>query len=179
MLEIEAHGFALRPWRKGDEAALAKYANNRRVWINLTDRFPHPYTHDEAEAWIKRVEARGEPARNLAIVVEGGPVGGIGVSPNVDVYRRSAEIGYWLGEPFWGRGIATEALRLMTDYVFANFDFERLQAIVFEWNPASCRVLEKAGYALEARLAKGVYKDGEVIDGLLYARLREPPERAA
>ena len=89
------------------------------------------------------------------------------------MYRRSAEIGYWLGEPFWGRGIATAALRAVTDYAFAQHDLVRLHAAVYEWNPASARVLEKVGYVLEGRLRKSVTRDGQTIDGLLYARIRE------
>jgi RimJ/RimL family protein N-acetyltransferase len=179
MVEIQARGFALRPWRKGDEGSLVQYANNRHVWINLTDRFPHPYTRDDAESWIRQVEAQGSPPRNFAIVVEGEAVGGIGLDPLADVNRRTAEVGYWLGEPFWGRGIATEALGLVSSYAFEYFDLDRLQASVFEWNPASSRVLEKSGYALEARIHQSVYKDGQLIDSLLYARLRESPEEAA
>src|SRR5258706_16426599 len=108
----------------------------------------------------------------FAIVVDGQAVGGIGVNPGKDVERRTAAIGYWLGETFWGRGITTEALRAMTEHVFATFDFERLEAYVFEWNLASARVLEKAGYTREARLRKKVTKQGSTIDCFLYARLR-------
>ena len=92
-------------------------------------------------------------------------------SATVAIHRRSAEIGYWLGEPFWGRGIATAALRALTDYAFANHDIVRLDAGVFEWNPASMRVLEKVGYVLEGRLRKSVTKDGQTIDGFLYAKV--------
>ena len=86
-----------------------------------------------------------------------------------DAHRRAAEIGFWLGEPFWGRGIATSALREFTEYAFAQFDLLRLQGCVFEWNPASARVLEKAGYVCEGRLLQGVVKEGQVVDAFLYA----------
>ncbi len=99
-------------------------------------------------------------------------VGAIGLERNNDVYVRSAEIGYWVGEPFWGRGIATDAVRMMTDYGFSAFNLCRIYAGVFEWNPASSRVLEKAGYVCEGRLRKGVTKDGRTIDQWLYAIVR-------
>jgi RimJ/RimL family protein N-acetyltransferase len=89
------------------------------------------------------------------------------------VHRRSAEIGYWLGEPFWGRGIMSEAVPAFTAYAFATFDVCRLYASVFEWNPASARILEKAGYVCEGRLRKSVVKDGRTIDQLLFACVRE------
>src|SRR5947209_2302263 len=104
--------------------------------------------------------------------VGGEAVGGIGVELGRDVFYRSAEIGYWLGEPYWGRGIATEALRAITECAFMTFDLCRLQAGVFEWNPASMRVLEKAGFTLEARHRKNVTKDGETIDRVVYALVR-------
>jgi len=108
----------------------------------------------------------------FAFIVEGSAVGGIGLVLKDDVFRRSAEIGYWLGEGYWGRGIATEAVRALTEYAFVTFDLCRLHAGVFEWNPASMRVLEKAGYTLEARHRKNVTKDGETIDRLVYALVR-------
>ncbi|NUM73323.1 GNAT family N-acetyltransferase [candidate division KSB1 bacterium] len=163
--------FTIRPWQHGDEASLAQHANNRNIWRNLRDTFPHPYTLKDAEEWIRFASAENPP-RNFAIVVEGEAAGGLGFVLKDDVYRRTAEIGYWLGEKFWGRGIITEAVDAMTEYAFANFDICRIQAGVYEWNPASMRVLEKAGYALEARLRKSIIKDGETIDELIYAIVR-------
>ena len=160
----------LRPWRVGDESSLVQHANNRRVWRNLAC-LPHPYTAADADAWISRAAAQSPPT-DFAIAVQDEAVGGIGIEIGRDVFFRSAEIGYWLGEAYWGRGIATEALRAMTEYAFTTFDLCRLQAGVFEWNPASMRVLEKAGYELEARHRKTVSKDGETIDRLVYALVR-------
>jgi RimJ/RimL family protein N-acetyltransferase len=171
-MEIRCDRVLLRPWRRGDEEALVRYANNRNVWRNLRDRFPNPYTMADAEAWIRRNEGMPEPTTSFAIVLGGEPVGAIGLERRQDVDRRTPELGYWLGEPFWGRGLATEAARAVADYAFAMFDVERLEAGVFEWNPASGRVLEKAGFHFEARLVKAVFKDGRLIDRLLYARFR-------
>ena len=161
----------LRPWVPGDEQSLVRHANNRMIWRNLRDAFPHPYTLADAGNWI-RIANPSTPITNFAIVVENSAVGGIGLVLKDDVFRRSAEIGYWLGEEFWGRGIVTEAVRATTDYAFATFDICRLFAGVFEWNPASMRVLEKAGYEFECRMKKSVTKDGQTIDELIYAVVR-------
>lgn len=172
-MQIEGSRFLLRPWRRGDETSLVEHANDREVWINLTDAFPHPYTLQDARNWIALTRGAGESWTPLAIEVEGAAAGGIGTQRRHDVYRRTAGIGYWLGQRYWGHGIATEALRLVTEHAFATTDLARLEAHVFEWNPASCRVLEKAGYTLEGRMRRGVIKDGRVIDYFVYARLRE------
>ena len=171
-MRIDAGRFQIRPWRGGDEGSLVRHANSREVWRNLTDRFPHPYTLEDAERWIRLQPELAGRNVNGAIAIEGSAVGGIGFELGQDVACRSAEIGYWLGEAYWGRGIATEALRLSTAYAFRAFPLERLQAKVFEWNVASCRVLEKAGYALESRQRRSVFKDGQLIDCFLYVRLR-------
>lgn len=170
-LELKLARCTLRPWRDGDQVPLVRYADNRNVSGNLKDRFPFPYTPADADAWIAHA-ARQTPVSNFAMVVDGVAVGGIGVELGTDVFSKSAEIGYWLGEPFWGRGIATEALRAVTDYAFATFDIIRLEAGVFAWNPASARVLEKAGYTLEGRMRQAVVKHGRVGDRLIYGRLR-------
>jgi len=148
-----------------------RHANNRKIWINLRDHFPYPYTDEDARDWLASI-VRREPENNFAIDVAGEAVGGIGFTVQPDVGRRSAEIGYWLGEKFWGRGIATDALIAMTDHAFANYDICRIYAYVFGWNGASARVLEKAGYTLEGRLRKSVTKDGQTIDNLIYAIIR-------
>ena len=162
----------VRCWEGRDRDAIVLHANNRRVSINLRDRFPYPYTARDARNWLDVVVDQ-KPETNFAIDVAGEAVGGIGFTPQHDVDRRSAEIGYWLGEPFWGRGIATEALIAVTEYAFANFDLCRLYAHVFDWNGASARVLEKAGYKFEGRLKKSVTKDGQTIDQLMYAIISE------
>ena len=152
--------------------ALVKYADNHNIWLNLRDRFPNPYCEEDAQEWIER--ATGPQSElTCAIASDVEAIGGIGLELQLDVHRRSAEIGYWLGEPFWGQGIATKAVRALSEYAFANLDLTRLYGAVFEWNPASARVLEKAGYTYEGRLSKSVTKDGKNIDQLLYAIVRE------
>ncbi|HWP99308.1 MAG TPA: GNAT family protein [Vicinamibacterales bacterium] len=170
-MELPLTRCAIRSWHPADAHALARHANSRAVWRNLRDRFPHPYTLADAEAWIARARA-ARPETHFAIAVGGEAVGGIGLELQIDVARRSAEIGYWLGEAYWGRGIATEAVRALTEHAFAAFDLCRIYAFVFEWNPASARVLEKAGFIREARLRKAVTKDGRTIDAFLYALVR-------
>jgi RimJ/RimL family protein N-acetyltransferase len=170
-VELTLARCALRPYRRADESSLVRHANNRNVSRNLRDRFPYPYTAADAREWTTRVSGQA-PVAHFAIVVSNEVVGGIGLEPGTDVFRRSAEIGYWLGEPFWGRGLATEAVRAVTDYAFRTFDICRLEAGVFDWNPASARVLEKAGYTLEGRARLAVTKDGRTGDRLLYALVR-------
>lgn len=172
VLELAAAGAQVRPWRPEDGPSLVRHANNRNVSLNLRDTFPHPYTPADAEQWLAFATSL-RPPTHFAIAVAGEAVGGIGYQPQADVLRRSAEIGFWLGEPFWGRGIATAALAAVSAQAFAATDLCRLYAYVFEWNPASARVLEKAGYVREAVLRRAVVKDGKTIDQFLYALIRE------
>jgi [ribosomal protein S5]-alanine N-acetyltransferase len=144
------------------------HAQRRAAWLNLRDRFPHPYTLGDAGAWASFARAQ-VPQTNFAIEVDGEAVGSIGFVLREDVERCSAEIGYWLGEAVWGRGIATGAVRAATAYAFPTSELTRVYALVFERNLASCRVLEKAGYELEGRLRRSAIKDGQVVDGLVYA----------
>ena len=171
-MRIELKTCTVRSWEWRDREAIVRYGNNRKVSINLRDRFPYPYTDRDARSWLDAVIGL-EPETNFAIDVAGEAVGGIGYTLLSDVDRRSAEIGYWLGEKFWGRGIATEALIAVTDRAFADHDLCRVFAHVFDWNPASARVLEKAGYAFEGRMRKSVTKEGQTIDQLMYAMIRE------
>jgi RimJ/RimL family protein N-acetyltransferase len=168
-------GVALRTPRPGDTARIAALADNRNVWINLLDVFPHPYGLEDARMFLDLVAALPAPLTHLAITVDDVFVGMGGFDVLPDVHRAAANIGYWIGEPYWGRGIATRAVRALSAYAFANFPIERLQAEVFAWNPASARVLEKSGYTQEGRARRSVLKAGQVIDGLLYARLRGDP----
>jgi [ribosomal protein S5]-alanine N-acetyltransferase len=171
-MEFKLTKGSVRSWAWQDRDAIIRHASNRNVWINLRDRFPHPYTINDARRWLDTVIGL-KPETNFAIAVEKQAVGGIGFTMQHDVEFRSAEIGYWLGEEYWGSGITTEALIAVTDYAFSSFDICRLFAHVFEWNPASARVLEKAGYQFEGRLRKSVTKDGKTIDQLMYACVRD------
>jgi [ribosomal protein S5]-alanine N-acetyltransferase len=158
----------VRSWRVSDASSLSTYANSRKIWLNLRDRFPHPYTLQDALEFLRSIIGR-EPETLFAIAVEGKAVGGIGFVLQQDVERVSAEVGYWLGEPFWGRGIATDALKAVTRYAIEQHGLTRVFAVPFASNTASCRVLEKAGYALEARLRRSSIKDGIITDQCQYA----------
>ncbi len=139
--------------------------------MNLRDLFPHPYTLQDAEEWIQ-IATSDEAALHLAIEVAGEAVGAISLVFNQDVYCNSAEIGYWLGEPFWGRGIMTAAVQALTEHSFRNHDLCRIYAPVFGWNKASMRVLEKAGFSQEARHEKAVYKNKTYTDEVIFAIIR-------
>ena len=165
---IKVKSFRIRSWQYSDAESLAEYAHNFKIWINLKDAFPFPYTLDDAKDFIEKAKKR-EPESYFAIDIDGEAAGSIGFVLHSDVKRVSAEIGYWLGEPFWGQGIMTNALKAVTEYAITTHQLSRVYAAPYEWNPASCRVLEKAGYALEARMKKSVIKDGKIIDQFLYA----------
>ena len=163
----------VRSWEFSDVDTLPAYANNRRIWMNLRDAFPHPYTKQSARAWIRGVKQRS-PETSFAIAVDEEAVGGIGFVMHGDVERVSAEIGYWLGTAHWGKGIMTDALCAVTADAFREHpELQRIYAVPFAWNPASARVLEKAGYTLEGRMRQSAIKDGKVTDQLLYAIVRE------
>ena len=167
-MHLRLENCEIREWRDEDAPSLARHANNRKIWMNLRDAFPHPYTSHDAREFIKSIRRR-EPETTFAISVNGEAAGGVGFVLRHDVERVSAEIGYWLAEPFWGRGIATEALVAATGYAIATHALTRVYALPFAWNEASCRVLEKAGYTLEARLRRSAIKNGVITDQLQYA----------
>jgi RimJ/RimL family protein N-acetyltransferase len=166
----------IRDLRPGDEPSIARHANNPKIFRNVRDRFPYPYTLDDAKWWVEHAGS-ADPMTDFAIVVDGEAVGGIGFMMQEDIFRRSVEIGYWLGEAFWGRGIVTDAVRALSEYIFANFDVCRIYAGVFEWNLGSMRVLEKAGFVLEGRMRKAATKDGQTIDEFIYALVKEEGDR--
>ena len=166
--------FTLRPWREGDENSIARYADNPNIAANLRDVFPWPYRRQDAASFVAaciRSEGKGQLCR--AIDVDGAAVGSIGLTRGTDVYRRSGELGYWLAEPLWGRGIMTAAVTAMCREGFEAWDIVRIHAQPFARNLASRRVLEKAGFTLEGTLRQSVYKNGEMLDACIYALLRE------
>jgi len=162
----------VRSWRPSDVDSLVRYANNRNIWLNLRDAFPHPYGKRDGRDFIRAALQR-QPDTSFAIEVGGEAVGGIGFVLRPDVERVSAEIGYWLGEPFWGRGIVSEALPVVTKHAIEAHGLSRVYALPFATNVASCRVLERAGYVLEARLRRSAIKDGRIVDQMQYAFIRD------
>ena len=173
-MHIAGSRCAIRSWRHSDAASIARLANDRDIWLNLRDVFPHPYTREDAEEYLAAVTNR-DPETSVAIEVDGVAIGCIGMTIGADVERSSAEIGYWIGRSYWGRGIASEALTLATGHAFATLPVNRIFALPFARNEASCRVLEKAGYQRQARLRASAIKDGVVLDQLLYDTVRDLP----
>ena len=177
-MELLCGPAVVRPFQTADAASLAVHANNRAVWLNLRDGFPHPYRVQDAEQYIAAVQARPR-LTSLAIAVEGAAVGSVSIRPGEDIERLSAELGYWLGEAYWGRGIMTGAVKAVTEYAFAGLDLVRVFALPFVRNPASSRVLEKAGFRHEGRLRCSAVKAGELLDQDLYALVRSDLQSAA
>lgn len=164
--------YILRPWRSSDLDSLVKHADNYNVAKWLTNQFPHPYTYESGKGYIEMV-GKDNPTRVFAIEIEGEAAGSIGIFPQTDIHEKSAEIGYWLSEKYWRNGIMSSAVRDIVKYGFDTFDIVRIYAKPFSSNERSQRVLEKAGFALEARLKKALYKNGEFMDELIYVRFKE------
>lgn len=171
MVAIDCGVCRLRPWHARDLDSLVRHANNRNVWITVRDRFPHPYTREAGKAWLEA--ASGEhPPTSLAIEVAREAVGGVGVIAGKDVSRHTGEIGYWLGEAFWGQGITTAAIGGFLPWAAEAFGLRRFFAEVFESNPASMRVLEKCGFTREGVLRQHAFKDGRYLDEIVYGLVR-------
>ena len=167
-MHLELTTCTIRPWREADAASLQRHANNSRVSMHLRDRFPFPYELEHARTFLSWVTQQPEPSV-WAIEANGEAAGGIGLERHTDVERVSAEIGYWLGETVWGRGIATEALRAVTAEAFRRYELTRLFAVPFADHAASIRVLEKAGYVREGHMRQSAIKHGVIRDQLLFA----------
>lgn len=164
--------YTLRKWDESDAPSIARYANNKRIADNLRDGFPHPYTLDDAYTFIRDMVDKGDNGQIArTIEVAGQAVGSIGVFFGTDVYRKSAELGYWLAEPYWGRGIMPRAVTELCGYVFAHYDIVRIYAEPYAHNTGSRRVLEKAGFALEGILKNSVYKNEQLHDSCIYTLL--------
>src|SRR4051812_38826726 len=153
----------LRPWTHNDLDRLVSLADNERIARNMMDSFPHPYTTGNGMAFIDMALSHTPPVI-LAIAIDGAVTGAIGLHPQPDIQRMNAELGYWLGEPYWGQGIMTGAIRQMVDYGFQHLDITRIFARPFGTNIASQRALEKAGFRLEGRLEKTFFKNGLFMD---------------
>lgn len=168
-MQLKLPRCTIRDYRPDDAESLAKHATNRKVWLGLRDAFPHPYTIEDAKNFLQDSIA-GLPRIHFCIEINGEAFGGIGLRPGEDVHRKTAEFGYWLAEEFWGQGIMSEVVPAFVDYCFKEFSLNRIFAMPHSNNPASARVLEKAGFVLEGRLRQNVVKDGQILDSLLYAK---------
>ena len=162
----------LRKWSEADLDNLVKYANNQNVAKWLTNGFPHPYTYEDGKAYLSMI-ANDNPTKVFAIEVNGEAVGSIGIFPQTDIHEKNAEMGYWLAEEYWGKGIMTQAIREIVEYGFSTFEIVRIFARPFSTNLKSQRVLEKAGFELEARLKRALFKNGKFMDELTYARFND------
>jgi RimJ/RimL family protein N-acetyltransferase len=162
----------LREWNEADLDSLVKCANNWNIAKWLTNGFPHPYTEEDGKAYLSMI-TNDNPLKVFAIEVNGEAVGSIGIFPQSDIHEKNAEMGYWLGEEFWGQGVMTKAIQEIVEYGFRTFDIVRIFARPFSTNLKSQRVLEKAGFTLEASLKKALFKNGEFMDELISAKLND------
>ncbi|MBS1667574.1 MAG: GNAT family N-acetyltransferase [Bacteroidetes bacterium] len=162
----------IRAWEKTDIDLLAGLANNPYISSKLRDGFPFPYTKKDAEEWVGMIAVMVPPTQ-FAVIADGQLVGAIGFIIKENVYRKNVEIGYWIGEPFWNQGIASEAIRLLVDHIFLHFDIVRVYAEVFSNNPASMKALEKNGFHLEAIHHKSIIKNDKLLDDYCWVKLRE------
>ena len=170
-MEIKQGNVILRIWNINDAEQITSLANNKKIFNNLRDGFPHPYVLEDARAFIKY--ARNAIDEKLfAITVDGEVIGSCGAMFKKDVYRRNVEIGYFLGEPYWGKGYATDAIIGLRNYVFSRYDIIRIYAEPFADNLASRKALEKAGFKCEATFVKNVIKNNIIKDSCIYSCLK-------
>lgn len=163
--------YLIREFVRQDAFALSSYANNPKIANNLRDAFPYPYTLEDAENYLSKVMDL-YPKTVFAIATDSEAIGCIGLMIGQDVHRFTAEIGYWLAEPYWGRGIMSQAVAVVADYGLEQLGLNRIYAEPYQTNAASARVLAKAGFTYEGRLQASVYKNGKILDQLLYAKVR-------
>ena len=166
------NGVIIRSFISEHAESISKYANNKKIADNLRDIFPFPYTLQDATDWIE-LATSSEPSAHFAIEFKNECIGGIGLTLMEDIFSHSAEIGYWLGEPFWGKGIISECINPVLNYAFSNLGLERVFALTYTSNAGSMRVLEKNNFTLEGTFKKGAYKDGIFYDVIQYAILKE------
>jgi ribosomal-protein-alanine N-acetyltransferase len=169
-LSLGLNGWCLRAWRESDAPSLAQHADDVAVWRNMSDHFPHPYTLEVAQHWIAQgqIDFGGE---HWAIALDDVAVGGCGLHPGSGRFACEVEVGYWLGKAYWGRGVATEIVRVLTERAFAMPGVVRVFAGVHADNPASMRVLERNGFAREGLLRKNTPNAGRAIDSVIYAKI--------
>jgi len=170
MIELKSGNISLRKFIFSDKERIAELINNKKIWDNLRDLIPFPYTIEDAEDFISICEGENPPM-TFAIEYSGELTGVIGLVKQTDIYKRTAEIGYWIGEPFWGKGIATKAVKLIVNYGFNDLRLVRIFTGVFDYNIASQRVLSKVGFKLEGIFENSVVKNGEICDEYRYAKL--------
>ena len=172
-MKIETDDFILRNWKNEDAERLALIANNKKLYDNLTDAFPYPYYLKDAEAYITFAQKEENLSTLFAIEINGLVNGSMGAFVNKDIYRKNMNIGYYLAEEFWGKGIMPKVIKAFVKYLFENFDINRVYAEPFTRNIGSRRALEKAGFKLEAELSNNVIKDGVIEGSCIYSVLRE------
>jgi ribosomal-protein-alanine N-acetyltransferase len=168
---LDLGDLCVRSWCKADLAALLRHANNPKVANNLRDQFPHPYTRHDGIDFLDYARTQ-DPECSFAIEYGGEVLGGVGFHMGRDISRISAEMGYWLGEDFWGKGLATRAVTAMSEWAFESYKLTRVYAFVFSHNVGSIRVLEKSGFEREGLLRRSAIKNGVVIDQFLFAKVR-------
>lgn len=171
-MNLKVGKYIIRDWRIDDAPSIAKYANNQKIWINLRDGFPYPYQLSDAENFLSKI-AQQNPRTVFAIANDKEAIGSIGLMFGGDVHRFTAEMGYWLAEPFWNKGIMSEVVSRFTDFAFEKFELNRIFAEPYKGNTASVRVLEKAGFVFEGTLRASVFKDEKVLDQFVYAKIRQ------
>lgn len=158
----------IRYFQENDIPHIANFANNKKISDNLRDAFPNPYSLDDAKSFFNRVKNQN-PITFFAIEYNGNYVGNIGLSIGEDVYKKSAEIGYFIAEPYWNKGIASKAIKLLVNYGFNTLNLLRIHACIFEYNTASMKVLEKCGFSQEGIAHKAIYKNHKVYNEVRYA----------
>ena len=172
-MEISFEGITLRPWKIGDAQQLASIADNKKISDNLRDGFPSPYTEKDALDWLSLIIPENNPPRLFAIIYDNRLVGNIGLVTKDNIYRKNIEIGFFVSEQWWGKGIATRAIKCATAYAFRQFDIIRVYAEVFSENIGSRRALEKAGFTLEATFHSNIFKRGIIMNSCIYSVLKE------
>jgi RimJ/RimL family protein N-acetyltransferase len=160
----------LREWKKSDATTLARIANNKKIWDNVRDRLPYPYSEKDAKEWLALVRKQ-KTVTTFCVEANGEVAGSIGFTLKDDVYRKNAEIGYFIAEEYWRSGIATEAVKQLVDYIEKNFDVVRIYAEVFDYNKASMKVLEKNGFYLESIRKKAAIKNDVILDDYVWVKL--------